>query len=422
MVDEDLIDRILAAGPTPLFKGDVHVLMAIRLEGILSSLVEGRTLSRWDVRTELNRAISLFTRGAPQLSTVLERVVDKLSREPIVESLRESVLETLLRGKHNYTALEYPAVRGFARPVLLISCIDDNLRALGNIITQASAPLSQLSEPIAHDVNEMKAIVDAWTAQLDGRAEEPFRLAALDVYAEDKTRFRWPLQFDRTDSSVCRFVERIEISLRAIEQIVAHLQHLIEEFDRLDPKSPDLNEQIAWSNKCTAALGRDARKHLIPYLRNRKHGGPAPDTVLIRQIAELYQSIYGQRFRINGAETNDSYKRAASRIRNKLAATSETATLRSQDLVQYKVGASMKFACAIVNGLGLHSILFPFTEHELGFDPLIHGEGDRPTDEDVKNYNRSLGPVLRAGISRVALVNKIGDIWKRDEKRSAAND
>lgn len=420
-VNEDDIDRILANGPSPSFEGDVHTLMAMHLEGILANLIEQQSLARWDVRTELNRAINLFTRGALRLNVSLERVADLLSHESIVKGVQEAVLTSFLHGKDRYTDSEYPAARGFARPAQLIGCMDDNLSALADILTDPSTSLGGQGEQLVDDVFEMKSMVRAWGAQLDHRVGEPFRLAAIDAYAEDRTRFRWPGPSDQSERSIGLLVDRVRISLRSIEQIVAHFQLLISDFDRLDPKSPELNEQIAWSNKCTSPLGREVRKYLIPYMRNRRHGGLAPDMALIRQIADLYRALYGQRFRINGAETNDSYKRATSKIRRKLAASGETGTLRSHELAQYKSGPAMQFACSIVDILGLHSILFPFTENELGFDPMVHGVSERPTEDDVKQYNRSFGPARRSGISQIVLVNKIGDIWKRDHKRRTGN-
>jgi hypothetical protein len=331
--------------------------------------------------------------------------------------LRLAAMDAFAKRKRPYCTSEYLRTVGFSAPPRIVEQIDAGFKDLKDILHHARPSQGDDLQPLFRGVRDMQAVIEGWNEYFDDeRITEPFRLAAIDAYAERKRRSRPSAAIPDSDfSSLFQSIKRSEDNLSAFKNMLDHFRRLIEEFDGLDRHSLEAQEEADWIKRGSGSLGQSVRLYLAPYLRNRKDGGLGPDTKLVRLIAELYEYVYGKPFRINGSESKPSYHRAAKKLEWQ-GANTPAGSLRSGGLVQYKYGDAMKFACSVITHLHLHSIIAPFKTDELGFDPSIHGEHERPTEHDARKHNRSLGPQYRS-VPRAVLIHRIGDIWKRDRRR-----
>lgn len=413
-INEDLVDRVLKSLHSALpIDADKRAGTRLRLETILTKTAENQISARWDVRTGLDKTVKTLVKEIPALLDDLRRFGNQLADADIGEPLRVAALEAAANGKRpHYTPT--PVKAGFAAPSELIEQIGAGFKDLKDILHHAGSASAITLEPLLLCLQDMQTVPERWIALIsDEPIAECLRLTAVEAYAGPASTLA-----PRGDSDVSAFraLWRLEFRISALEDIINHFVELSAEFYSSSSNGSVAEKRENWINKGIGDLSRDARRYLVPFLRNRKRGGVGPDTELLRAIAELYQYVRGKPFRINGSESKRSYQRIIGNLELH-GFNGQKRSLRSTGLVRYKSGEAMNFACAIIQGLGLQSLIVPFENDELGFDPLIHGEDERPAAYDVKKHNRAFISRSRT-VPRAELIDRIGDLWKHDLQRT----
>lgn len=282
----------------------------------------------------------------------------------------------------------------------------ERLRALFALVTghhfissrAARSTLDKFLKPLLRDVKSLQARLKE--SEQDTFIE-PLRHAALHLL--DRDTQAWAVSNDGRKPRYidpATLVRELEQPLDAMANLVEHLLTLIDEFDKL--ANTDI---LRWPSEAEGERGRHARFQLLPHLR--KGGGVGADTEFIRELAPIYEHLFGRTFTVLDTSRREDLRRKRDESDNEIA--------------RYD-GPSVRFACAVINRFGLQNLFVPLTPEDLSqeSDRDLSKEEASALKRDAAGMNRQQGLQGR-DVSDLRLINRVGDIWdaEKDRKRSS---
>ncbi|WP_316186487.1 hypothetical protein [Bradyrhizobium sp. SZCCHNRI2014] len=186
-------------------------------------------------------------------------------------------------------------------------------------------------------------------------------------------------------------LEQTEGPLREFERLLDHLCDMIEQFDRVDP-----GEYYNWIGSAGSKREVYVRNEVVPHFRKR--GGVGPDTIAVRQIATIYEYAFDKRFNVNSVEDTPGYQRQrAARVKATLPRYS---------------GRAVDFSCAVIKALQLEGFFAAYAQ-----DRSTTEKKQREDQHESREWKRA-SALMERRISEVHLINRVGDIWTNDSRRS----
>jgi len=268
---------------------------------------------------------------------------------------------------------------------------------------QMRSDLDLATKDILREIRKLQATLRnaAWMA-------EPLRLAAIHAWTENK-RPQTSAQTGRTELVIpSDSLQRIEQPLNELTRTLVHLQDTARDYDLLGGDSALLN----WIGQGNTETGQLVRAELSTYFK--KGGGIKPDTLIIRHIAELYEYAFDQKFSVTSSAGKASYEEKLGDLELEGLDTRADSPKRVSRPPQYE-GNALRFACVVINCLGLQNIIVPYEQSDLGYEPSVTGDRE-PDKYDLINYNRTFALRGRS-VPYQHLADRIGHIWKNEAKR-----
>ncbi len=262
----------------------------------------------------------------------------------------------------------------------------------------ARSTLDRFLKPLLRDVKSLQARLKE--SEQDTFIE-PLRHASLHLLDRDTQAWsvsndgKKPRHIDPTT-----LVRELEQPLDAMANLVEHLFTLIDDFDKFTD-----TDILLWPSESESERGRHARFQLLPHLK--KGGGIGADTEFIRELAPIYEHLFGRPFAVLDSSRREDLRRK----RNE----SDDETARYE-------GPSVRFACAVIKRFGLQNLFVPPTSEGLSQEP-DHGLSKEETSavkRDVASMNRHQGLQGR-NVSDLRLINRIGDIWDAEKNRKTSS-
>jgi hypothetical protein len=219
---------------------------------------------------------------------------------------------------------------------------------------------------------------------------EPLRLATFDKWLHEKSQSHNPAQSKDKLLHPPQIVCDLEESLEQLTTAFTYLEKMVHDYDR--PKgSADL---LKWITENGDGQGQFVRAELSTYFA--KGGGINADTLILRNISELYRYLFEREFSINSAIGSVNYNRELGELQ------SEYPLKRPRELISDYSGPSLDFACNVLWSLQLEAAFLP----QPSDDPLDH---------------RKISLLGERSATDVELSNRIGDLWTADKKRRRNN-
>lgn len=231
---------------------------------------------------------------------------------------------------------------------------------------------------------------------------EPLRLEAVHTWIENSRSEPSSTETRSADLVMpSDSIQQLETPLNELTEALVHLQDTAKEYDLLGNDSALLE----WIEQGSSEMGQLVRAELSTYFQ--KGGGIKPDTLIVRHIAKLYEYAFDLKFSVTSSVGKVSYLNKVGNLDlQKLtpgAASRENISRPSQ----YE-GPALRFACAVINCLGLQNIVFPLEARNPDDDPAVTNYKE--------NHNRMLALQGRE-VPDKQLADRIGHIWKNDAKR-----
>lgn len=231
---------------------------------------------------------------------------------------------------------------------------------------------------------------------------EPLRLVAVHAWIENERSKPPSTETRRADLVMpSDSIQQLETPLNELTEALVHLQDTAKEYDLLGNDSALLK----WIERGNTETGQLVRAELSTYFQ--KGGGIKPDTLIIRHVAELYEYVFDQKFSVTSSAGKVSYENKLGEI----ALERLNAGVDSRENIsrpsQYE-GPALRFACVVINCLGLQNIFSPLETR--------NSDDDAALTNYKENRNRMFALQGRE-VPDKRLADRIGHIWKNDAKR-----
>lgn len=187
-------------------------------------------------------------------------------------------------------------------------------------------------------------------------------------------------------------VANIDEPLKQLAGALAYLEQMIQCYDALASTHTDL---LTWVTEHNTVAGQFVRAELASYLA--KGGGIGVDTLILRNIAQLYRFAFNSGFSINSAIGTAKYNDELGELRLDPACAGKT----NRELLSDYDGPSLNFASDIICSLELESLFLPHSPN-------------------YREKHRDLTWTGGATINYLVLSNRLGDLWTNDIRRSKA--
>lgn len=261
---------------------------------------------------------------------------------------------------------------------------------------QMRSDLDLATKDLLREIRKLQATLrnTAWM-------EEPLRLAAIHAWTESK-RQQSSAQTERTELFIpSDGLQQIEQPLNQLTETLAHLQDTASDYDLLG----DDSALLKWIERGNTDTGQLVRAELSTYFK--KGGGIRPDTLIIRRIAELYEHAFDQKFSVTSSAGKVSYEEKLGDLALDGLDTGADSSKKVSKPPQYE-GNALRFACVVINCLGLQNIIIPLETR--------NPADDATATDDKENYNRTFALQGRS-VPYERLADRVGHIWKNEAKR-----
>lgn len=195
-----------------------------------------------------------------------------------------------------------------------------------------------------------------------------------------------------TVSNPWNAVANIGEPLKQLAGALAYLKQMIQCYDALASTNTDL---LTWVAEHKTVAGQFVRAELASYLA--KGGGVNVDTLILRNIAQLYRFAFDSEFSISSAIGTAKYNDELGELRLDPACAGKT----NRELLSDYDGPSLNFASDIICSLQLESLFLP------------HSPASREKRHDLTWTDG-------APLNYLELSNRLGDLWTNDIRRSKA--
>ncbi len=255
----------------------------------------------------------------------------------------------------------------------------------------ARSTLDRFLKPLLHDVRSLQGRLKQ---SEEDTFLEPLRHAALHLLDQETQAWNGGKKPKYIDPAT--LVQQLEQPLDAMATLVEHLCTLVDDFDRFGE-----TKTLRWLAEAKSERGQRSRFQLLPHLR--KGGRIGADTEFIRELAPIYEHLFGRPFTVL-----DSSRREDLRLKRNES---------DNEIPRYE-GPGVHFACAVIKRLGLLNLFVPLTVEDIPDMPdhdLSKKEMTGLKHEAAK-MNRAMALQDRS-VSDLRLINRIGDIWDAEKNR-----
>ncbi|MGY4156309.1 hypothetical protein ACVINW_002151 [Bradyrhizobium sp. USDA 4461] len=310
------------------------------------------------------------------------------TQNPFEPSISESTVDEVLatmRDPQEVARDKWPRIADLFRQLVLVVHTEHRLSSMNT-----RTKLDKTLRPLLRDVSSLRRRIGDdelyWMNKL-------LSVAALDLYVKS-TQSTNP---DEPNRYVAPhdILEHTVAPLSDFERLLNHLCDMIEQFDRVDP-----GEYYTWIGSAGSKREVYIRDEVVPHFR--KGGGIGPDTIAVRRIAGIYEYAFDRRFNVNSIDDTLGYlKRRDDRDARGVKA----------NLPRYS-GPGIEFSCAVIKALQLDGFFSAY-----GQDKSTLEKKQREDQHGPPDWKRA-SALMERQISEVQLINRIGDIWRNDSKRS----
>ncbi|MCW2189492.1 hypothetical protein AB7M45_002262 [Bradyrhizobium elkanii] len=307
------------------------------------------------------------------------------TQNPFEPSISESTVDEVLatmRDPQEVARDKWPRIADLFRQLVLVVHTEHRLSSMNT-----RTKLDKTLRPLLRDVSSLRRRIGDdelyWMNKL-------LSVAALDLYVkstnpDEPNRYVAPHDI----------LEHTVAQLSDFERLLNHLFDMIEQFDRVDP-----GEYYTWIGSAGSKREVYIRDEVVPHFR--KGGGIGPDTIAVRRIAGIYEYAFDRRFNVNSIDDTLGYlKRRDDRDARGVKA----------NLPRYS-GPGIEFSCAVIKALQLDGFFSAY-----GQDKSTLEKKQREDQHGPPDWKRA-SALMERQISEVQLINRIGDIWRNDSKRS----
>lgn len=267
----------------------------------------------------------------------------------------------------------------------------NNLYALAVFYIRASSrgARSELNLAIKDLRREIKHLNDA--LQFHSWIFEPMRLAAVDKWLQEKSRSTDPMPSQANAlANPMESLADLDQSLKQVTDALDHLKDMAQHYDGLEGSlNADLLDWISGNGDGTGQL---VRAELSTYFA--KGGQIGADTLILRNIAQLYEYAFDRRFSINSVAHTTKYNEELGQL---LDSAEDEATVPRQLISDYS-GPEIDFVSAVIHSLKLRNAFL------------------RQSTDDPKD-RRLISLTGERSATDLELANRIGDLWKNDLRR-----